>query len=128
MFEDAVARLRQWAPQRALGARVHPADAPIAVGTTLLVALAFGPFEVVVPNRVVVVVDEPGRFGFAYGTLDGHPERGEESFVVEHGADGVVRFTVAVDAEPATVPARLVAPAVRYVQMFALRTYVRSLA
>jgi uncharacterized protein (UPF0548 family) len=31
-----------------------------------------------VPCRVVYVVDEPRRAGFAYGTLPGHPEIGGE--------------------------------------------------
>lgn len=35
------------------------------------------------PCEVVWTADEPRRRGFAYGTLPGHPERGEESFIVE---------------------------------------------
>jgi uncharacterized protein (UPF0548 family) len=34
-------------------------------------------------------VDEPGRRGFAYGTLPGRPETGEEAFVVEKTNDDV---------------------------------------
>ena len=37
-------------------------------------------------GRVVYLVDEDGpvpRFGFAYGTLPGHAESGEERFLVE---------------------------------------------
>src|SRR6516165_10414442 len=33
--------------------------------------------------RVVYAVDEESRFGFAWGTLPGHAERGEERFLVE---------------------------------------------
>ena len=36
------------------------------------------------PCRVVYVVDEPDRRGFAYGTLPGHAESGEERFVVRY--------------------------------------------
>ena len=35
------------------------------------------------PCEVVWAVDEPRRRGFAYGTLPGHPECGEEVFLVE---------------------------------------------
>ena len=51
------------------------------------------------PCRVVYVIDEPDIRGFAYGTLPGHPESGEERFVgaprPEHlrgvrGGDGVL--------------------------------------
>jgi uncharacterized protein (UPF0548 family) len=43
-------------------------------GTDVLAHL--GPIRV--PCRVVYVLDEPERRGFAYGTLPGHPESGEE--------------------------------------------------
>jgi uncharacterized protein (UPF0548 family) len=46
-----------------------------------------GPFRV--PCRVVWTLAGPDRAGFGYGTLRGHPERGEEAFVVELRADGV---------------------------------------
>jgi hypothetical protein len=34
------------------------------------------------------------RLGLAYGTLPGHPERGEESFVIELLDDGQVRVHI----------------------------------
>ncbi len=40
------------------------------------------------PCEVVWTVDEPRRGGFAYGTLPGHPERGEEVFLVEWDGPG----------------------------------------
>lgn len=47
------------------------------------------------PCRVVYVVDEPNRFGFAYGTLPGHVEQGEERFLVERDpATGLVTYSV----------------------------------
>jgi len=36
------------------------------------------------PCRVVYVIDEPDIRGFAYGTLPGHPESGEERFAVRY--------------------------------------------
>jgi hypothetical protein len=62
-------------------------------------------FGVVCPCRVVHVVDEPRRRGFAYGTLPGHPEQGEESFTVTHEADDSVVFRVAAFSRPATLSA-----------------------
>jgi len=43
-------------------------------------------------------VDE---IGFGYGTLPGHPARGEESFVVHRDAAGEVWFTVTSFSRPA---------------------------
>ena len=37
--------------------------------------------------RIVYVIDEADRFGFAYGTLTEHVERGEERFTVEFHPD-----------------------------------------
>lgn len=126
-FEAAVDGLRSWACHRGLGATVHPADAPLTVGTTLLVVLGAGPVSIVVPDRIVAVIDEPRRFGFAYGTLEGHQERGEESFLVEHLDDDRVVATIGLDAHPATPAARLAAPAVAWFQRIAVRRYLLGL-
>ena len=126
-FAAAIAGLRDWVCQQGIGAVVHPADAPLVVGSNLIVVLPAGPFSIVVPDRVVEVVDEPRRFGFAYGTLDGHQERGEESFLIEHLDHDTVRATIRVDAHAATVAARLAAPVVGMIQRRALRGYLKAL-
>jgi uncharacterized protein (UPF0548 family) len=92
----------------------------------LLVVAPFGLLEMAVPDRIVAVVDEPARFGFAYGTLTGHAEVGEECFVAEQVADGRLRLTIRVQAGPATWPARLAAPLVTYLQRAAVRRYLVS--
>ncbi len=125
-FEAAVAGLHAWACHGGLGATVHPVDAPLRVGTSLLVVLHVGPVSIVVPDRIVGVVDEPRRFGFAYGTLEGHQERGEESYVVEHLDDDRVVATIGLDARTATTAARLVAPAVGWFQRLAVRRYLSA--
>ncbi|GAA2708164.1 hypothetical protein Apa02nite_057480 [Actinoplanes palleronii] len=58
------------------------------------VTARIGPFIVHEPVRVVAVVDEPMRCGFAYGTLFGHPVSGEEAFVVHRDSSGEVRLTL----------------------------------
>jgi uncharacterized protein (UPF0548 family) len=126
-FGAARAALQTWVPQRGLGADVVPAQQLVALGETVLVVLRFGPFFVVAPDRVVVVIDEPRRFAFAYGTLPGHPERGEESFTVEWRPDDSVQATIRVQAGPATLAARAAAPFVRSVQGAALRRYLRAI-
>jgi uncharacterized protein (UPF0548 family) len=42
------------------------------------------------------VTDEADRFGFACGSLPGHPERGEEAFHIRRYPDGVVTFDIGV--------------------------------
>jgi len=132
-FAAAVDLLRAWAPQRHLGATLHPAGAAVAEGETVLVELRKGPAAVIAPTRIVAVIDEPGRrFGFAYGTLPGHVEKGEESFLVELQGDAgdpeaPVVGTVAVDAALGTLAARLAAPVVYLVQRWAVGRYLDAL-
>ena len=127
-FEAAREALQTWVPQLGIGASVEPPHEPVVEGATVLVVLRKGPAHVVVPDRVVQVIDEPRRFAFAYGTLPGHPERGEESFTVELLADETVRVTIRVQAVPGTFAARLAGPVVITLQNSALAGYLRATA
>lgn len=126
-FDVAVDGLREWACHRNTGATVHPEGAPIAEGTTVLVILRVGPVRLLVPDRIVAVVNEPDTFGFAYGTLPGHPELGEEAFLVERHADGRTTFTIRVAAKGDWLIARLASPIVRCLQRAALNQYLVAL-
>jgi uncharacterized protein (UPF0548 family) len=127
-FRAAVEAARTWAPQRGIGCRVHPRRAPVVEGETAVLVLPPAPVAIGIPVRVVAVVDEPDRFAFAYGTLPGHPERGEQGIVVERRPDGTVTATVRVDAEPGPPLARALAPLVRRFQGLAHRRYLATLA
>jgi uncharacterized protein (UPF0548 family) len=82
----------------------------------------------VVPCRVVDVVDEPDRRGFAYGTLPGHPERGEERFVVERDpVTGEVTARITAFSRPGSWKTRLSGPAGRLLQSYMTRRYLRAL-
>jgi uncharacterized protein (UPF0548 family) len=124
----ASSTLRRWAPHAGIRARILPNGAVPEAGTTLLVVAPFGPFEMAVPDRIVAVVDEPERVGFAYGTLAGHAEVGEEAFLAEQIAPGRLRLTVRVHARPATVLARLGGPVVTRLQGAAARRYLSAWA
>jgi uncharacterized protein (UPF0548 family) len=128
VFQAAVAAVRSWAPQRAIGAVIHPCDATVEMGATVLVVLRLGPFTAVAPDRVVRVVDEPRRFAYAYGTLPGHPERGEESITIEHLDSGVVRASIRILAGPGTPLTWVGAPLVRALQRLAQDRYLRAIA
>lgn len=126
-FEAAKDALSAWVPHAAIGAHVEPDWPTVEAGTTVLVVLRRGPLYVVAPNRVVGLVEEPRRFAFAFGTLPGHPERGEESFTIEHLEDDTVRATIRVHAKPGTVPARAVAPVVKRLQTAATHRYLQAI-
>lgn len=73
------------------------------------------------PCRVVYTIDdkEPTgvvRFGFAYGTLPGHPEEGQERFSVELRPDDTVWYDLLAISRPRAWTARLGRPLVRRLQ------------
>ena len=72
-------------------------------------------------------MDEADRFGFAYGTLVGHPESGEESFVVTQTAMGI-RFETTAVSRPAGSVARIAAPVARVIQRRTSKRYLSALA
>ncbi len=122
-FEEAAAQGMRWGMLRGAGLRVAATTEVAEVGAEVLVHL--GP--VVAPCRVVYVVDEPDRRGFAYGTLPGHPESGEELFLVRYGPNGDVIAEVTAFSRHATWWSRLGAPLTLRVQALVTGRYLRAL-
>jgi len=111
---------------RGAGLRVA-ADGPIAVGTNVAFSAPLPIGFVVGTCRIVVVVDEPNRYGFAYGTLSVHPERGEEAFVVSRDDHGNVRLDIVGVSRPVQPLARLVPPFADHLQDRAVRRYLAAM-
>jgi uncharacterized protein (UPF0548 family) len=126
VFRRGQTAIRRWEAQRGAGAAVRPSDPPLVVGGDLVVALRSGPVYVLAPCRIVYVTDEPDRFGFAYGTLPGHPEQGEEAFHIDRSADGEVTFDVVAFSRPADVLGRIGSPVARIVQKRVTRSYLEG--
>jgi uncharacterized protein (UPF0548 family) len=96
VFAAARDGLRAWACHDGAGIVRLPERPELREGVTLVQALPVGPAYVPAACRIVWAVDEPDRFGFAYGTLPGHPETGEEAFVVVRDPGGSVRLDITV--------------------------------
>ena len=96
----AVDALSHWKVQENAGLVVR-SDAGIEVGANVAMSARLPIGFIDVTCRVVAIVDEPDRFGFAYGTLSVHPERGEEAFIVTRSADGF-RFDITAVSRPAS--------------------------
>ena len=126
-FDRAAAAVFRWAAQRGAGLRVQ-ADGPASTpGTVVLMTAGLRRLGLDIPCRVVWVVDTPDRRGFGYGTLPGHPESGEESFVVSLEPGGDVVYTLRAFSRLATPLARLGGPAAHRVQTLALDRYVAAI-
>ena len=124
-FDRAVLGLRTWVAHEGAGLRIFPHD-PVAPDAAVLAVTSLGPVRVVAPCRIVAVFKEPNAFGFSYGTLPGHPESGEESFVLER-VGGATFFTVSAFSRPVDPLARLSGPIGRIVQRSVTRRYVNAL-
>ncbi|WP_053913604.1 DUF1990 family protein [Streptomyces sp. TP-A0875] len=110
VFRRAVEAVFGWEMHRALGVGFAASTARAEPGTDVTVTLAG---VIKAPCRVVWTLEEHRRAGWAYGTLPGHPESGEEAFVVDRTGDGTVWLTVRSFSRPATWFARAGGPAAR---------------
>ncbi|WP_420876813.1 DUF1990 family protein [Rhodococcus zopfii] len=126
-FRRAADRILRWELHRRAGLGVRADSATAVPGARVNVRIGWGPVGITAPCEVVYVVDEPRRRGFAYGTLTGHPERGEEYFGVEWRADDTVVLTIRAFSRPAAWWARAGAPVARLVQRRITDRYLRSL-
>ena len=122
-FEQAADAVMHWGMQRGAGLRVRASSEVAEVDTVVLVGMGFLP----APCRVVYVIDEPDMRGFAYGTLPGHPESGEERFVVRRDpTTSAVYAEVSAFSRPATWWSKAGGPLVRMAQRVIARRYLRA--
>ncbi|SNS28961.1 DUF1990 family protein [Rhodococcoides kyotonense] len=122
-FASASTALLTWDVHRRAGLRVE-ASSPTAQADSVVV-LRLGPVRI--PCRVVYVVDETGRAGFAYGTLPGHPEQGEECFLVEIDDAGAVYAHIRAFSRPGTWYTRLGGPLGHAVQSWFTGRYISAM-
>ena len=121
-YRAAAEAVMTFGAQRGTGLRPRATAPRAAEGVELVSRL--GP--VAIPCRVVWAVEGPGRTGFGYGTLAGHPASGEEGFIVERRGDDVVGVIRAY-SRPATRLARLGGPVTRVLQRATALAYLAAL-
>lgn len=122
-FEQAADAVMHWGMQRGAGLRVQASSEVVVLDAVVVVRLGFLP----APCRVVYVVDEPGIRGFGYGTLPGHPESGEERFVVRHDpATSAVFAEVSSFSRPASWWSKAGGPLLSVGQRLIAGRYLRA--
>lgn len=126
-FDGAARDLFEWKMHARAGLRVQASDIPLRQNTVVLMRWGLGPVAVKIPCRVLDVIDEPHRRGFAYGTLPGHPEAGEERFLVERLEDSRILFTITAYSRPASPLAKLGGPISRAAQSVMTQRYLTAL-
>jgi uncharacterized protein (UPF0548 family) len=119
---DAIAH---WQIQLGAGLSVFPAE-PVRPGLTFALSFRLPAGWVAAAGRVVYVTSQPDRRGFAYGTLPGHPERGEEAFHLVRD-DSRMLLEIVAFSRPQHPLARLGAPVARRLQAQTNRAYLAGM-
>jgi len=103
-YARAVEALREWRQFDLGWVRLLPPRASIEGGKIVGVLARHYGFWSLNTARIVYLLEESGeveRFGFGYGTLPGHAERGEERFGVEwNRKNGLVYYDVFAFSRP----------------------------
>jgi uncharacterized protein (UPF0548 family) len=116
VYKKGVEALKNWRQFDLGWVTVVPRGVRIETGATVAVkARAFGTWSLNA-SRVVYTIDEDRRFGFAYGTLPDHVERGEERFLIEWLADDSVWYDIFAFSRPQHPLVRLSKPLARRLQ------------
>lgn len=125
LFEECGETILNWGIQSGSGFLLKNSN-KVRAGDRNILGLRWGLFKTSAPCQVVYVLDEPDRKGFAYGTITGHPERGEESFIVSMNSDGLVTFQITAFSQPNRWFARLGGPTIRFLQQHVTWKYLDS--
>ncbi|TMG07579.1 MAG: DUF1990 domain-containing protein [Chloroflexi bacterium] len=132
----AVRRAREaidrWAMFDADWIEVHPHGGPISAGINVAVLARILGVSYLNACRIVYVIDETGpieTYGFAYGTLRDHAEKGEERFTViwDH-ADDSVRYEQFAFSRPNHLLTHLYYPLARTIQKRFARDALAAMA
>lgn len=119
-FEAAKSALRSWEHFHLGWVAASPTETPIETGQIVAVMGRVLRLWWLNACRIVYVIEEVGpiiRFGFAYGTLPGHAESGEERFLIEWDrSSNEVWYDILAFSRPNYFVTKLAYPLVRCFQ------------
>ncbi|MGY2743890.1 DUF1990 family protein [Arthrobacter sp. UYCu723] len=104
-YRRVVRGVFSWQLQKRAGLRVRTDSDVVRPGARVVSGFGIGPFRINAPCEVVwvrrpVPGGEPQSAGFGYGTLPGHPVRGEEAFEIEINDKGIVTIEITAFGVP----------------------------
>jgi uncharacterized protein (UPF0548 family) len=124
-FDRLATALGHWQPQHGAGISIYPAQ-EVQPGLTFALCFRLAGVYVTAAGRVVYLISEPDRRGFAYGTSPRHPEQGEEAFQLIRD-DARIMFRVTAFSRPRHPLARLGAPVSRAIQARINKAYLSAM-
>ena len=109
-------------------AGIRTDGSPLEAGATVgIAARTFGVW-MRFACRVVDLDEAANRFGFTYATLTGHPERGQERFVLSLADDGRVDLIITARSAGGWWVTRLAGPIARTLQRRFTERYAAAMA
>ena len=130
VYRAAREALQNWEMFPGGWARTGPGVPPVREGETVAMIVRLFGFHWLNGCRIVYTFEEFGeakKYGFAYGTLPSHIERGEERFSVEMLPDGSVWYDLRSFSRPRFWLARLGYPIARFFQRRFVKESKRSM-
>ena len=116
-FRRAMTAIDEWRMFDMPWLHLLPEKPPIKEGETVAVIVRHLGFWSVNISRIVYLIQEDSRYGFAYGTTECHSEQGEERFMVEYDAQTEeVWYDLLAFSKPRAPLARLGYPFSRHLQ------------
>ena len=100
VYERAAKALKEWRQFELGWVTPVPHGVRVEEGAVVAVKARAGGLWSLNACRVVYVIDEARRFGFAYGTLPDHVEQGEERFTIEWQPDDSVWYDILAFSRP----------------------------
>lgn len=116
IFEKAKKLIQNWQMFPSLWTKILGEQKPIEEGTTIVMMARFIGVWFRNSCKIVYVVNEKKRFGFAYGTLPGHIESGEELFLVNMNEQNEVFYSIKAFSRPRHFLAKIGYPIIRLLQ------------
>lgn len=113
VFTAARKVIREWKMFPSSWTKVYPDQAPIRTGQRVAVLFKLMGLWWWNSSEIQYTIEEADRFGFAYGTLPGHVESGEELFLVEIDDSEKVWYKIKAFSRPAYWVVNLVYPYAR---------------
>jgi uncharacterized protein (UPF0548 family) len=128
VFRKAIEAINRWEMFNIGWIHLCWADTAIEAGATVAVLAQHFGFWSLHACRIVKTIDEDRRFGFTYGTLSDHAERGQERFLVEwRTEDDSVWYDILAYSRPNHLLARLGYPITRMLQKRFARDSMRAM-
>jgi uncharacterized protein (UPF0548 family) len=124
VFQSCVQQLMSWEMHRAAGINVLGESAGVHMNAVVILRPRLPLPPVSAPCKVELVWARDTTAGFRYATLEGHPERGRETFVVARRPDGEVTFHIRATSVPSWRMPRLAVWIVDRIQDMVTRNYL----